>query len=505
MTDMTNNEIKNLRGKTVIRPLRGTTLYIAECNVDTRFGDFHAYVFQDLIGKHYIMALTYGKVKDKDKPFYIRLHSSCVTSETLRGSDCDCVQQLEGAMKIISEKKHGILFYLLQEGRGAGYVGKSRDRMLVQASYDQISTFEAYTVMGLKKDHRHYENIPQICDLLGIGNAKFILLTNNPDKIQAMNDLKLEVIRTEPLEFESSPFNAAYLASKQASGHLLRSASHSTLRGKSAPEPVPLFKPTIVPNAQRFIYCASYYLPMKPINDEILLTDKQFYEMFKHRPIDYYINMPNACILHYQALRNNRFLIKIDVTNLQKHEEYCRNDPVCELLTTPYWFKIHVYYDIISTREFIILTHGTVSMSHYPIVRLQMESLFNRFPLRHATHRDRLKQSVQLIVRYGVGIILLLADDGRGAGFGAYAVDRMLLERGEVPHSDAARKTICVDHDANDYDGTIALLQNHCPQKKIQLIMNTSSSILKKKACINALADYKFEVKKWLFLQQEEL
>ncbi|CAF5135869.1 unnamed protein product, partial [Rotaria sp. Silwood1] len=165
-----------------------------------------------------------------DKPFYIRLHSSCVTSETLRGCDCDCVQQLEGAIKIISEKQQGILFYLLQEGRGAGYVGKSRDRMLVQASCDQISTFEAYQVMGLKKDHRHYENIGQICDLLGIGNAQFVLLTNNPDKIQAMTDLKLNVISTVPLEFDSSPFNVAYLSSKQASGHLLRSASHSTLR-----------------------------------------------------------------------------------------------------------------------------------------------------------------------------------------------------------------------------------------------------------------------------------
>ncbi|CAF3012313.1 unnamed protein product [Rotaria sp. Silwood2] len=451
------------------------------------------------------MALTYGNIEKKDKPFYIRLHSSCVTSETLRGSDCDCVQQLEGAIKIISEKKHGILFYLLQEGRGAGYVAKARDRMLVQASYDKISTFTAYDIMGLKKDHRHYENIPQICGMFGIDNAEFILLTNNPDKIQAMKDLKLQIIRTEPLEVESSPFNVAYLSSKLASGHLLRSASHSTLRGKLAPEPVPLFKPYVVSNAQRFIHCASYYLPMKPINDEILLTDQQFHDIFKYRPIDYYINMPNPCILRYQSLRNNRFLIKIDSNNLRKHEEHCQNDPVCELLTTPYWFKIHVYYDIITTREFVILTYGTADMSHYPIVRLQVESLFNRFPLRHVMHRDRLKQSVQLIIRYGVGIILLLADGGRGAGFGAYAVDRMLLERGEVSNCYIARKKNCVNHDANDYNGRIALLKNHCPQNKIQLIMNTPTSILRKKACIHALADERFEIKKWLFLQQEEI
>jgi len=227
------------------------------------------------------MALVYGEIKEKDKPFYIRLHSSCVTSETLRGCDCDCVQQLEGAMKIIAEKEHGILFYLLQEGRGAGYIGKARDRMLVQASSDQISTFQAYHVMGLKKDHRHYENIPQICHLLGIRNCQFILLTNNPDKIQALKDNNLHVIGTKPLEFESSTFNVAYLSSKQVSGHLLHTLSHSTFRRKPPPEPVLLFKPSAMPNAQRFIYCAAYYLPMKPINDEILLTEQQFHERLK--------------------------------------------------------------------------------------------------------------------------------------------------------------------------------------------------------------------------------
>ena len=163
-----------------------------------------------------------------------------------------------------------------------------------------------------------------------------------------------------------------------------------------------------------------------------------------------------------------------------------------------------MYYDIITTREFVILTHGTATMCDYPIVRLQMESLFNRFPLRHATYRGRLKKSVQLIIRYGVGIILLLADDGRGAGFGAYALDRMLLEKGEVKNSDEARKKICVNHDANDYDGAIVLLKNHCPHKKIQSIMNKPTSILKKNAYINELTQHRFEIKKWLFLEQEE-
>ena len=163
------------------RPLYGTTLYLAACDLETRFGAFRAYVFQDIINKSYIIALAYGDITS-GATLYTRVHSSCVTSETLRGCDCDCVQQLEGAFKVIAEKGNGVIFYLMQEGRGVGYVAKARDRMLVQASLDRISTFQAYRIMGLKKDHRQYENLSDICHLLGI-RASFIVLTNNPDKV----------------------------------------------------------------------------------------------------------------------------------------------------------------------------------------------------------------------------------------------------------------------------------------------------------------------------------
>ena len=130
------------------RPIYGETLYLAHCTLDTRYGLFRAYVFQDIIDKHYILALAHGDIV-RASVLYTRLHSSCVTSETLLGCDCDCVQQLEGALKVIAEKGNGILFYMMQEGRGVGYVGKARDRMLVQASLDQVSTFQAYAAMGL--------------------------------------------------------------------------------------------------------------------------------------------------------------------------------------------------------------------------------------------------------------------------------------------------------------------------------------------------------------------
>jgi 3,4-dihydroxy 2-butanone 4-phosphate synthase/GTP cyclohydrolase II len=140
------------------RPLRGTTLFLASCSVETRMGPFTAHVFQDVIHKGYVIALAAGEVTGASV-LYARIHSSCITSETLRGCDCDCVQQLEGALEVIQRKGNGILFYLMQEGRGVGYVAKARDRMLVQSSHDRISTFEAYRCMGLKKDHRGYEDV----------------------------------------------------------------------------------------------------------------------------------------------------------------------------------------------------------------------------------------------------------------------------------------------------------------------------------------------------------
>ena len=79
----------------------GTTLYIDKININTTYGEFTAYTFQDLINKGYIIALSHGNINNK--VLYTRIHSSCVTSETLESMDCDCVEQLYGAFKKITE------------------------------------------------------------------------------------------------------------------------------------------------------------------------------------------------------------------------------------------------------------------------------------------------------------------------------------------------------------------------------------------------------------------
>jgi len=485
------------------RPLHGTTLYIATCSIETRFGSFRTHIFQDIIDRHYIIALAYGDITGADV-LYTRMHSSCVTSETLRGCDCDCVQQLEGAFKVIADKGNGVLFYLMQEGRGVGYVGKSRDRMMVQASLDQLSTFQAYHSMGLKKDHRNYDNISDIYRLLGI-KAPFIVLTNNPDKVDALRSQGIEVVDTETLEFEPSPFNLAYLTSKAASGHILNRPSATRVKRALPPEPVVPFKPHALPRAKRFIYSASYFLPMKPVDDEILLSAEQFQSFFSEKKVEHYMGEENPLIHDFSLIRGNRFLIRIHADNLKTFAEANPDDPIVDLLTTPYWFRVHVYYDIVTSQEFVILTHGNARIYDVPVVRLHSESLFNRFPLRHPENRDKFKQSVKHIINYGVGAIQLIHNDGRGAGFGAYATDLMLSEKGLALSTDEAYRQIGVDYDSRDYEASISLLKQHIPNEKIQMVMNSPSSLVRKPEYSIALQKHRIDVVSWIFLDDESV
>ncbi len=470
------------------RPMLGTTLYLADCDIETRFGPFRASIFQDIIDKHYVLALAHGDIHS-DGPLYTRMHSSCVTSETLGGCDCDCGQQLEGAFKLIADKGRGILFYLMQEGRGVGYVGKSRDRMLVQASLDQISTFQAYHALGLKKDHRHYDNISDICTLLGI-SPEFIVLTNNPDKIDAMHAQGLKIAATETLEFEPSPFNLAYLTSKADGGHILKQPAASELRRAVPPEPVIPFNPHALPGAVRFIHTASYFLPIRPVDNEVVLTNEQLAQIPPGHPL----------MNGHRAIKAGRVLVKVDCNELITHRRLQPEDPVAELLSTPYWFRVHVYYDIVTSQEFVVLVHGRAEANPVPVVRLHSDSLFNRFPLCTTTGRDKLQQSIKQMVIHGHGLLLLLHNDGRGAGFGAFATDQMLTQRGEAGSSDEAYKQIGVGYDSRDYDASMLLLRQHLDHGRIHMIMNSPESVVRTPEYAEALNRNGIDVEKWIFL-----
>jgi 3,4-dihydroxy 2-butanone 4-phosphate synthase/GTP cyclohydrolase II len=489
------------KGASGSRPMHGTTVYLATCSLELRFGVFQVHVFQDLIHKGYLMALAHGNLKAKT--LYTRVHSSCVTSETLRGCDCDCVQQLEGALEKIAERGNGVLFYLMQEGRGVGYVAKARDRMLVQASGDEISTFQAYAAMGLKKDYRNYEDVAHVCHLLGLTQRRFIVLTNNPDKIAAMSATGLHVARAEPLEFEPSPFNLAYLTSKASSGHILERPGATAIKSALPPDPVEPFSPYALPEAQRFIYAASYFLPVKPVDSEILLTEAQFKQ--HQTEIERHMRGTMPLVLDCYVIRDHRFIVQIDRDRFTRFRKESPEDPLVSLFTTPYWFRVHIYYDIVTSQEFVVLTYGKPKIYDLPILRLQSESLFNRFPLVNVDNRDKFKRSLRHIVHYGVGAICLLYFDGRGAGFGSHALDRMLTERGEVLSSDEAYRKIGVGYDSRDYDSCFLLLKQFLPHNRVQMIMNSPGSLVRKTEYAQALNRHGLEVGKWIFLDDQTI
>ncbi|MFP4283089.1 MAG: GTP cyclohydrolase [Opitutales bacterium] len=484
------------------RATYGTTVFIAETKVPTRFGDFQAYIFQDIIHKGYVLTLTYGDVRTASR-LHTRMHSSCVTSETLRGCDCDCVQQLEGAMKKIAEEGQGVLFYLLQEGRGVGYTAKARDRMLVQASRDTLSTFEAYDLLGLRKDYRQYRNVGDIVRILGI-SADWVVLTNNPDKIEAMTRQGMTVARAETLEYEPEPFNLFYLQSKAESGHYLKRPLFSVLQSVQPPEPVVPFKPRVLPGAERFIYMASYFLPVRPIDNEILLGTDEMRDLFPDGSIDEYLTQADRLVHGFRLLRKHRALLRIDYPRLKRLAERDPGHRLVSLLYKPYWFRVHVYYDIVSGHDVVVLTHGQPESHDVPVVRIQSESILNRFPVKVDENKAKYMRAIQHIVDYGVGAIVLVYQDGRGAGFGAFAMDRMMLEQGRSYSTAESYAKLGVDFDEREYDSIFNVLRAHLPSNKIKMVMNSPNSLVAKGELATAIREQQLDVVDWIFLDREE-
>jgi 3,4-dihydroxy 2-butanone 4-phosphate synthase/GTP cyclohydrolase II len=264
-----------------------------------------------------------------------------------------------------------------------------------------------------------------------------------------------------------------------------------------------LFKPYALPEARRFIYSAGYFLPMKPVDDDILLTEPQFKELFRQQSIERYMAGPRPLVLGYELIRGSRYFVKIATDNLTAFKKEHPHDPIVDLLTTPYWFHVHVYYDIVTSEDFIVLTHGKPRPDDTPVVRIHSESLFNRFPLRATGNRDKLKQSVKHIVSYGSGALLLLHNDGRGAGFGAFATDAMMAENGQAVSTDDAYRKLGVAYDSRDYDASLTLLKHHIPNEKIQMVMNSPDSLVKKPEYAEALNRHRIDVDHWIFLDHE--
>ncbi|MFT4758804.1 MAG: GTP cyclohydrolase II [Paraglaciecola sp.] len=152
---------------------------------------------------------------DTSKTVLVRMHSECMTGDLFHSQRCDCGEQLDEAMRLVAEQ-NGMVIYLRQEGRGIGIINKLHAYNLQDKGLD---TVDANVALGLEVDSRDYQVAVKIMRDLGI--KKIHLLTNNPLKIQAIDNSSVEVVSRIPLIIPAKDGNRNYLKTKEKQmGHL---------------------------------------------------------------------------------------------------------------------------------------------------------------------------------------------------------------------------------------------------------------------------------------------
>ena len=190
------------------------TDFVTSAKLPTRWGDFTIYGFSGTTENKDHVALVMGSLETED-PVLCRVHSECLTGDALFSLRCDCGSQLAKAMEMISEKGAGIILYLRQEGRNIGLNNKIKAYHLQDQGAD---TVEANMALGFEADERRYDICQPMLEHFGI--KKLQLMTNNPRKVKAMEDMGFEVSRV-PLATSETPHNEAYLATKRSKlGHI---------------------------------------------------------------------------------------------------------------------------------------------------------------------------------------------------------------------------------------------------------------------------------------------
>ena len=172
-------------------------------------------------------AAVYGSVKDGS---LVRIHSRCMYSEVFASRECDCGWQLRRSRQLLTVHG-GVLIYLDQEGRGAGLRAKADAYRLTQE--EGLDTYQAYEKLGLPADLRDYADAAQLLKEIGLSAVR--LLTNNPDKVEAVQKAGIAVNRV-PLKADPTPTTIAYLQAKKRHGHLLLPPSSRSGR-RPAPAP----------------------------------------------------------------------------------------------------------------------------------------------------------------------------------------------------------------------------------------------------------------------------
>jgi GTP cyclohydrolase II len=221
-----------------IRPqIVSSCQWVTSAPIPTRHGTFEAHVFhgtddgvqalQGSASPREHIAMVYGDMADIHgaTALPVRVHSECMTSEVFGSLKCDCKEQLESAMAEVVHQGRGAILYLRQEGRGIGLTNKIRAYGLQAQGYD---TVDANRLLGFPDDLREYDCA---ADMLAHFDVKSIrLMTNNPDKVDKLRALGIEVVSRIPVLITPNPYSAGYLEAKR-----IRMAHELPARDEKAP------------------------------------------------------------------------------------------------------------------------------------------------------------------------------------------------------------------------------------------------------------------------------
>lgn len=196
---------------------------IASADFPTRWGKFRIHGFVGEFGsetprkKEEAVVLVMGDIHEGSP--LVRIHSQCLTGDVFGSLRCDCRQQLEMALAMIADEGSGILIYEQQEGRGIGLMAKLQAYELQDSGLD---TVEANERLGFKADHREFALPGEILKALGISQVR--LLSNNPDKVSALENAGIKVLERVPCEAAANAHAEDYLNTKRDKmGHLFTS------------------------------------------------------------------------------------------------------------------------------------------------------------------------------------------------------------------------------------------------------------------------------------------
>jgi GTP cyclohydrolase II len=201
--------------------IKTTAIQPISTTLPTQYGNFQIMAFPRFADDPMPHLVMVAEGFSAEKTTLVRIHSECITGDLFGSKRCDCGQQLQIALQLAA-KEGGMVVYLRQEGRGIGIVNKLKAYNLQDQGLD---TIDANVHLGLEVDARQYDVALSILQSLGVQSIR--LLTNNPEKINAIELSNIRLVERVPLIIPAEPQNESYLKTKEdLMGHLLGQDNH---------------------------------------------------------------------------------------------------------------------------------------------------------------------------------------------------------------------------------------------------------------------------------------